>query len=218
MPIIRRIRPCPTACGFLPGCVGCGWLWSCGAGSCTTQLKSAPTCFWSQRIHHHGALYSRVSGHRGSIIRSLIQYCFWSQRIHHQGALYSTVSGHRGSLIREPYTVLFLVTEDPSSGSLIQYCFWLQRIHHHGALYNTFSVHRGSIIREHYTVLFLVTEDPSSGSLIQYCFLSQRIHHRARRSSTRPQPTTAYTSKQNTACSRTRSYSPDDGHNDAETC
>jgi len=30
MPIIRRIRPCPTACGVLPGCVGCGWLWSCG--------------------------------------------------------------------------------------------------------------------------------------------------------------------------------------------
>ena len=33
MPIIRRIRPCPTACGVLPGCVGCGWLWSCGAVS-----------------------------------------------------------------------------------------------------------------------------------------------------------------------------------------
>ena len=31
MPIIRRIRPCPNACGVLPGCVGCGWLWSCGA-------------------------------------------------------------------------------------------------------------------------------------------------------------------------------------------
>jgi len=24
MPIIRRIRPCPNACGVLPGCVGCG--------------------------------------------------------------------------------------------------------------------------------------------------------------------------------------------------
>jgi len=24
MPIIRRIRPCPTACGVLSGCVGCG--------------------------------------------------------------------------------------------------------------------------------------------------------------------------------------------------
>ena len=31
MPIIRRIRPCTTACGVLHGCVGCGWLWSCGA-------------------------------------------------------------------------------------------------------------------------------------------------------------------------------------------
>jgi len=26
MPIIRRIRPCPTACGVLSWCVGCGWL------------------------------------------------------------------------------------------------------------------------------------------------------------------------------------------------
>ena len=33
--------------------------------------------------------------------------------------------------------------------------------------------------------------------------------------STRPQPATAYTPRQNTACSRTRFYSPDDGHNDA---
>jgi len=33
IPIIRRIRPCITAYGVLPGCVGCGWLWSCGAGS-----------------------------------------------------------------------------------------------------------------------------------------------------------------------------------------
>jgi len=33
MLIIRRIRPCPSACGVLPGCVGCGWLWSCGAAS-----------------------------------------------------------------------------------------------------------------------------------------------------------------------------------------
>ena len=42
MPIIRRIRPCPTACGVLPGCVGCGWLWSCGAVSwavCTFYLN-----------------------------------------------------------------------------------------------------------------------------------------------------------------------------------
>jgi len=32
---------------------------------------------------------------------------------------------------------------------------------------------------------------------------------------TRPQPTTACTPRQNTACSWTRSYSPDDGYNDA---
>ena len=33
MTIISCISPCPTACGVLPGCVGCGWLWSCGAAS-----------------------------------------------------------------------------------------------------------------------------------------------------------------------------------------
>ena len=33
MPIISRIRPCPTACSVLPGCVGCGCLWLCGAAS-----------------------------------------------------------------------------------------------------------------------------------------------------------------------------------------
>ena len=37
----------------------------------------------------------------------------------------------------------------------------------------------------------------------------------SRRNSTRPRPTTTYAPRQNTACSRTRSYSPDDGHNDA---
>jgi len=29
MPIIRRIRPCPTACGVLPECVGCGLVELC---------------------------------------------------------------------------------------------------------------------------------------------------------------------------------------------
>jgi len=33
MPIIRRTKPCPTACCVLPGCVGRGWPWSCGAAS-----------------------------------------------------------------------------------------------------------------------------------------------------------------------------------------
>jgi len=37
MPIIGRIRYCPTACGVLPGCVGCGWLWSCGTASLTVS-------------------------------------------------------------------------------------------------------------------------------------------------------------------------------------
>jgi len=33
MPIIRRTRPCPTASGVPPGCIGSGWLLSCGAAS-----------------------------------------------------------------------------------------------------------------------------------------------------------------------------------------
>ena len=33
MPIIRRKRPCTTACGILLSCVGCGWLWFCGDAS-----------------------------------------------------------------------------------------------------------------------------------------------------------------------------------------
>ena len=37
MPIIRRIRPSPTACGVLPGCIGCGLLWFCGAASWTVS-------------------------------------------------------------------------------------------------------------------------------------------------------------------------------------
>ena len=31
MSIVRRIRPCPIACGVLPGYVRCGCLWSCGS-------------------------------------------------------------------------------------------------------------------------------------------------------------------------------------------
>ena len=39
MPIIRTIRLCPTACGVLPRCVGCGWLRSCGAVSWAVCTK-----------------------------------------------------------------------------------------------------------------------------------------------------------------------------------
>jgi len=48
-----------------------------------------------------------------------------------------------------------------------------------------------------------------------YCSTVSHSAHSSRRSSTRPQPTTAYTPRQNTTCSRTPSYSADDGHNDA---
>jgi len=41
MPIIRRIRPCPTACGVLPGYVGCGWLWSCGAATYLNMFRAS---------------------------------------------------------------------------------------------------------------------------------------------------------------------------------
>jgi len=42
MPIIRRIRPCYAACGVLAGCVGCGWLWSCGTHDSAPQDHSQP--------------------------------------------------------------------------------------------------------------------------------------------------------------------------------
>jgi len=44
MTIIRRIRPCPTACGVLPGCAGCGWLWSCGAVSWVVCTVHSAQC------------------------------------------------------------------------------------------------------------------------------------------------------------------------------
>jgi len=58
MPIIRRISLCPTACGVLPGCVGCGWLWSCWAESwavCTV---------WKLLFDSHSAHSSRRSSIR----------------------------------------------------------------------------------------------------------------------------------------------------------
>ena len=62
MPIIRRIRPCPTACCVLSGCVGCGWLWSCGAASCTTHglillmmgIMMPETCWDRKFDNKHG--------------------------------------------------------------------------------------------------------------------------------------------------------------------
>jgi hypothetical protein len=44
MPIIRRIRPCPTASGVLPGCVGCGWLWSCGVALWAARTARSSQC------------------------------------------------------------------------------------------------------------------------------------------------------------------------------
>jgi len=41
MPIIKNIRPCSATCGFLPGRVGCGWLWSCGAASWESSRRSS---------------------------------------------------------------------------------------------------------------------------------------------------------------------------------
>jgi len=47
------------------------------------------------------------------------------------------------------------------------------------------------------------------------CAVSSHSARSSRHSSTRPQPTTAYKPRQNTTCNSTRSYSPDDVHNDA---
>jgi len=59
MPIIRRTRPCPTACGVLPGSLGCGSLrfavvlWSC-ALSCVHAAHDAALV----RVHLVGSLSS----------------------------------------------------------------------------------------------------------------------------------------------------------------
>ena len=45
MPIVRRIRPCPAACGVLPGRVGYGWLWLCGA------VSWAVCAVWNSNFH-----------------------------------------------------------------------------------------------------------------------------------------------------------------------
>ena len=47
------------------------------------------------------------------------------------------------------------------------------------------------------------------------CTLLTTQLHKTTANHSQPQSTTAYTPRQNTACSITRSYSPDDGHNDA---
>ena len=60
MPIIRRIRPCTTACGVLPACVGCGWLWLCGAAC---KQISISTCFGHHYAHHQG--------------NKTVHYCMW---------------------------------------------------------------------------------------------------------------------------------------------
>ena len=49
MPIIRRIRPCPAACGVLSGCVGCGWLWSCGLILLMMGIMMPKTC-WDRKF------------------------------------------------------------------------------------------------------------------------------------------------------------------------
>jgi len=59
MPIIRSIKPCPTACGVLPGCVGCGWLWSSGAHDAGPQDHSQPQATNPGRTPHavgHGLI------------------------------------------------------------------------------------------------------------------------------------------------------------------
>jgi len=53
MPIIRRIRPCPTACGVLPGCVGCGLV----------DLRREPCLRLTTQIHKTTAYTPHAVGH-----------------------------------------------------------------------------------------------------------------------------------------------------------
>jgi len=59
MPIIRRIRPCPTACGVLPWCVDCGWHCVHTAHDAAPQDHSQPQCTHPGRTPHsvgHGLI------------------------------------------------------------------------------------------------------------------------------------------------------------------
>jgi len=58
MPIIRRIRPCPTACGVLSGCVGCGCV-ELGRHDAAPQDHSEPQPTHPDRTPHavgHGLI------------------------------------------------------------------------------------------------------------------------------------------------------------------
>jgi len=92
MPIIRRIRPCSTACGILPGCVGCGWLWSCGAASwsvCTVWKLLGimmPGTYWD----------------RSWIINiELVACCWFSLSLH----LMFTMRGHKNLKLTIRYKI-----------------------------------------------------------------------------------------------------------------
>jgi len=52
MPIIRRKWPRPIACGVLSGCVGCGWLWSCGTHDAAPQDHNKPQATNPGRTPH----------------------------------------------------------------------------------------------------------------------------------------------------------------------
>ena len=70
-------------------------------------FKSAPTCSGSQRIHHHGALYSALLKITRMVLLCLLIWT-WSvlwQIIKYLKAL-QRVSDHRGSIISDPCTML----------------------------------------------------------------------------------------------------------------
>ena len=60
MPIIRRIRPCPTACGgVLPGCVGCGLVELCALCESYSTRPQPTTATHPSRTPHavgHGLI------------------------------------------------------------------------------------------------------------------------------------------------------------------
>ena len=86
MTIIRRIRPFPTACGVLPECAGCGWLWSCGAVSwvvCTVHsAHSSRRILLVLSLHLIFFLSSRPGRQYGTFNLLFSRHCgFWQQRL-----------------------------------------------------------------------------------------------------------------------------------------
>ena len=81
------------------------------------------------------------------------------------------------------------------------------------SIHNSIRICKRGVVAAYHVVWECVVEQWLGVRLVE---LRRELRARSsRRISTRPQPTTAYTPGRNTARRRTRSYSPDDGYNDA---